>query len=159
MFQSRIHNQCGGWYLEYKWKCKRYDCKPNKDYCCTTIYYFFKMGHINNQTVVPTNCTYVLMKVKLQCSNIASIIGCSIEENTEKHLITATTLMQHNKTKPTTYSYVGLFLYHWKGKIIVSIIRETNPVWQLFLENFELTRLSLESHSEIYTIIHAAIVI
>ena len=54
----------------------------------------------------------VLMKVKLQCSNIASIIGCSIEENTEKHLITATTLMQHNKTKPTTYSYVGLFLYH-----------------------------------------------
>lgn len=26
------------------------------------------------------------MKVKLQCSNIASIIGCSIEENTEKHL-------------------------------------------------------------------------
>ena len=58
MFQSRIHNQCGGWYLEYKWKCKRYDCKPNKDYCCTTIYYFFKMGHINNQTVVPTNCTY-----------------------------------------------------------------------------------------------------
>ena len=46
------------------------------------------------------------MKVKLQCSNIASIIGCSIEENTEKHLITATTLMQHNKTKPTTYSYV-----------------------------------------------------
>ena len=27
------------------------------------------------------------MKVKLQCSNIASIIGCSIEENTEKHLI------------------------------------------------------------------------
>lgn len=159
MFQSRIHNQGGGWYLEYKWKCKRYDCKPNKDYCCTTVYYFFKMGHINNQTVVPTNCTYCADESKV------TVLKYSFNHRLFDWRKYWKAFDNGNYTNAAQQNQTNNIFICWpvfvplKREDIVSIIRETNPVWQLFLENFELTRLSLESHSEIYTIIHAAIVV
>lgn len=159
MFQSRIHNQGGGWYLEYKWKCKRYDCKPNKDYCCTTVYYFFKMGHINNQTVVPTNCTYCADESKV------TVLKYSFNHRLFDWRKYWKAFDNGNYTNAAQQNQTNNIFICWpvfvplKREDHCFNIRETNPVWQLFLENFELTRLSLESHSEIYTIIHAAIVV